>query len=598
MGDFSGDTKKQLKDAITKRGRATTKEDLRLLAQIPAQGVSNVESFTRGSVAALPGMVGDVEAAVRDDPKKQIFPTTEKILKSVPRLTKANERSAGFEEIGTYDVGLPGAALAKGASKVPKLLKAAAPTAAAMALKAAPIAEPMYAVKPVGGVFPPKDSGSRIDDYLDTITKKLARTDMPGRDATEVSELIKNKGYKYLTTSFATGKDPIRDAILDGRLSLSGNDKEILRDYALDAAREGHPNAMKDLEKAYDKSTNLQGLYVKPDERKVIESLPPSSKMLTNAELQKLLPHTFKKAEAAEVEKMLKEGVDPEHINTALYDTTINNMSASYQPDPQQLLANILEGRHTAPLTGGEKAMQFAAEHGQPIYDFTNVAPQLEVFKPSTIARGIATIPISDLKNMTFPEMLIRGSQNTLLDRNADEVVNRIKIGKQVPKKFYTEGVSPVKGLEDAGWHSIDSLFAARIEGAAMNHSIGDYAKNSNTYGHGGKEGFLSGKAKVYSLRPDGYKPTVTVETGVDPEGIFVSQVKGPFNSMPTREEKVQVFKLFDLLRPYDFKYKQPNASAPERYAKNRQGDSIPEQFIDWKNEYQDYLQYLNKGAE
>lgn len=598
MGDFSGDTRQQLRDALTKRSRATTKEDLRLLAQIPVQGASNAESFVRGSAAAIPGMVGDVEAAFRSDPKKQIFPTTEKILKSVPRITPANERSEGFEEIGTYDIGLPGKAIAKGVSKIPGALKVAAPIAAEMALKAAPAAQPMYAVKPTGGVFPPKDTGSRIDDYLDMITKKLSQTDMPGRDAAEVAELIKNKGHKYLTTQFATGKDQIRDAILDGRLSLSGSDKEVLRSYALAAARDGHPEAIKDLEKAYDKATSLQGMYVKPDERKIIESLPPSSKMLTNAELQKLLPHTFKKAQDAEIEKMLKEGVDPENINTAIFEKNRNDMLASYQPEPQQLLAKILEGTHTAPLSGGEKAMQFAAEKGEPIYDLSNVTPQLELFKPSVIARGIATIPVSDLKNMTFPEMVIRGSQNTLLDRNADEVITRLKSGKEVPKKFYTEGVSPVKGLEDIGWHSIDSLFAARVEGAAMNHSIGDYAKSGNTYGHGGKEGFLSGKAKVYSLRPDGYKPAVTVETGVDPEGVFVSQVKGPFNSMPTLEEKAQVFKLFDLLRPYDFKYKQPNASAPERYSRNRQGDNIPEQFIDWKNEYQNYLQYLNKGAE
>lgn len=609
MGDFSGDTRQQLKDALTKRGRATTKEDLKILSRLPVEAASNVESFTRGSVAALPGMVGDVEAAFRTDPKKQIFPTTEKILKSVPRITPANERSAGFEEIGTYDIGLPGAALAKGVSKVPGALKAAAPVVgAALADATVPkLLQPMfpenlsgrmYAVKPTGGVFYPKDSGSRIDDYLSQINKKLESTDIPGKEAKAVMELIKDKGYKYFSTTYGTKQDPLREAVLDGRLSLSGNDTEILRDYALAAAREGHPNAIKDLEKAYDDAAKLQGTYVKVDKDKFIETLPPSSEMLTSSKLEKLMPHTAKTVKQAEIEKMIKEGVDPEHINIKTEERNPRDLTQSYLPEANQLLGAILEGSHKAPLSGAEKSIKYAADKGEYIYDLSSSMPDFEFLKPSVVARGIATIPVSDLKNMTFPEMVIRGAQNTLLDRNADVAIDRLKAGKDIPKKFYTEGVTPVKGLQDTGWHSIDSLFGVRLEGAAMHHSIGDYAKPGTAYGHGGREGFLSGKAKVYSLRPDGYKPTLTVETGVDPKGVFVSQVKGPFNSAPTLEEKQKVFQLFDLLRPYDFKNKESYVSTPERYTRDRQGENIPEMLIDWKQEYQNYLKYLNKEIE
>jgi hypothetical protein len=577
MGDFSGDTRQQLKDALTKRGRATTKEDLKILSRLPVEAASNVESFTRGSVAALPGMVGDVESAFRTDPKNQVFPTTEKILKSIPRLTPTNERSAGFEEIGTYDIGLPGKAIAKGVSKVPKLLKAAAPVAAAMALKAAPAAQPMYAVKPTGGVFYPQGSGSQIDQYLDRIVNKLGKTDIPGKDAGTVADFIRNKGYKYLTTTFGSGKDPIREAIYDGRLAIMNNDAENIKDYALAAAREGHPNAMKDVEKAYDALTQLRG-----------EVVMDNKNLTTMAREAKL-----DAAKEAEVAKMIKEGVDPDHINYTRSGRDIDELSRTYGPDSQKMLADILSGK-LVPETGAQKSIQKAVEKGEPIYDLGNVYPNLEVFDPKLAAEGIATIPVKDLQNMTFPEALIRGMQNTLLDRNGDAVIAALEKGNSIPKKFYAEGVTPIKGLEKVGWVTVDTPFAVKLEGAAMKHSVDGYAEKGG-YGIGGREAFLEGKAKVYSLRPDMGKPVTTVEARMDPDGLFLSQVKGPFNSVPTPEEKQKVFELFDMLRPYKFK------PAAERYRHTRGGERLPDDEaieINWGEEYANYQKYLNKEIE
>jgi hypothetical protein len=574
MGDFSGDTRQQLKDALTKRGRATTKEDLKYLSRIPKEGVSNVESFTRGSVAALPGMVGDFEAGFRKDPRNQIFPTTEKILKSVPRVTPANERSAGFEEIGTYDIGLPGAALAKGVSKVPGALKAAAPVAAAMALKAAPAAQPMYAIKPSGGVFYPQGSGSRIDDYLDTVAKKLIRTDIPGKDAVGVADFIRDKGHKYLTTTFGTGKDPIRDAILEGRLTLTGKDTENIRNYALRAAREGDPEALKDVEKAYDELTKLRG--------NIITNNAKSTSLERTARVDAV--------QEAEVAKMLKEGVDPELINYNRATKDVSDLGASYAADAEKMLAEFLSGKRK-PTTGAEKAVQMAATKDERIYDLSLMSPAFDFLEPETLARGIATIPIKDLERMSFPEAVIRGAQNTLLDRSGDAVVAAVEKGKSIPKKFYTEGVSPVKGAQDIGWVTIDTPFAAKLEGASMKHSVGGYGEKGS-YGLGGREALVSGKAKVFSLRPTGNKPVTTVEAEAKPDGLFINQVKAPYNSAPTPEEKLKIFQLFDTLRPAGFK------GYPERYSASRTGQGVPEHFIDWAEEYSNYQKYLNKGAE
>jgi hypothetical protein len=571
MGDFSGDTRQQLKDAVTKRGRATTKEDVRLLGQIPVQAASNAESFVRGSAAAIPGMVGDVEAAFRTDPKKQVFPTTERILKSVPRVTPANERSAGFEEIGTYDAGLAavpvGRLVAKGA-------KVAAPIIAEKALKAAPAAQPMYAIKPSGGVFYPQGSGSRIDDYLDTVVKKIARTDIAGKDAIGVADFIRNKGHKYLTTTFGTGKDPIREAILDGRLTLTGKDTENIRGYALRAAREGEPEALKDVEKAYDELTKLRG------------------NVITDSSKSSSLARTMRvdAAQEAEVAKMLKEGVDPDFINYNRATKDVADLGASYSPDAEKMLADFLSGKKK-PTTGAEKAVLMAANKDERIYDLSLMSPAFDFFEPDTLARGIATIPVADLNRMSFPEAVIRGAQNTLLDRSGDAVVAAVEKGKSIPKKFYTEGVSPVKGAEDVGWVTIDTPFAARLEGALMKHSVGGYGEKGS-YGLGGRDALVSGKAKVFSLRPTGGKPVTTVEASVKPEGLTITQVKAPYNSAPTPEEKLKVFQLFDTLRPAGFK------GYPERYAASRKGEGVPESFIDWGAEYANYQKYLNKEIE
>ena len=599
MGDFSDP--KAGRD-IMKNIKMPTREDAKYLARIPKEGVSNTESFIRGSLAAIPGSVGDIEEAFRnpradsqafptksgvEGRKQTVFPTTERILESVPRVTKANERSAGFEDIGTYDMGVAaapiGKVLAKGAkvaapvvaeamanSTVPKLLKPALQPE---------LLEPMYAVKPSGGVFYPKGSGSNVDAYLENIVKTLGKTDIPGKSAGTVADFIRNKGHKYLTTTYATGKDPIREAVMEGRLTLTGKDTDVIRDYALAAAREGNPNALKDVEKAYDSLTKLRGDVIIKD--KDITTMAREGKMDV--------------AQEAEVARMLKEGVDPDQINYMRNTRYVDDLGKSYAPPAHNMLGELIAGTKQAE-TGGQKAVQMAADKGERIYDITYGSPDFEFLQPKVVAEGIATIPIKDLERMSFPEAVIRGAQNTLLDRSADAVVTALENGKSIPKKFYAEGITPVKGAEDLGWVTVDTPFAVKLEGASMKHSVAGYAEKGK-YGHGGRDAFLEGKAKVYSLRPNGGKPSVTVEARVDPEGLYVSQVKGPYNSEPTLEEKAKVFQLFDVLRPHKFQAQ----SIPEKYRNTRTGQSLKEDqytTVNWAEEYANYQKYLNKEIE
>ena len=117
-------------------------EAAKMLRNLVGEGVSNLESGLRGSVAAIPGTFGDIESIFRESDKTRKLATTEEVLRDYmpKRLTKPTKEAAGFEEVGTY---LPLPVPAGTATKVAKGVKSGAkkaleelgPTAAGMAEK-------------------------------------------------------------------------------------------------------------------------------------------------------------------------------------------------------------------------------------------------------------------------------------------------------------------------------------------------------------------------------------------------------------------------------------------------------------------------------
>jgi hypothetical protein len=102
LSDSGGMTADTIKNLFS-GPKPTAREALSILGQIGAGGVSNIESTLRGSVAAIPGFVGDVESGFRDD-KSRRFMTTEEVKRDVlpSRLTAPNKYTEGYEELGTY----------------------------------------------------------------------------------------------------------------------------------------------------------------------------------------------------------------------------------------------------------------------------------------------------------------------------------------------------------------------------------------------------------------------------------------------------------------------------------------------------------------
>ena len=597
-----GITKDTLAGLKSKKGTGSALSDsARLLRNVMGEGVSNLESAVRGSVAAIPGSVGDIESIFRESDKTRKFATTEEVLRDYmpKRMTKATKEGKGFEEVGSYlPLPIPAGTVSKTAKGVKtgarKALEELGPIAAQKLerLDAKLGVGPMYVVKPTGGNFMPAGFDSKLDQYLEIVVQVFSKAEgLAGKDAKAVADFIRTKGRKYFTTDFGTSNDPFRAALSEGRLGVYGKDKNLFRDYLLDAAREGRPTAIEDLERAYDDATKLQGIvYNKPEGR----GFTTSGRVET--ELR---------------QKLEEAGVLPEHINPGgLYPYSSQEMAqTSFSPArkklgellksmeelPPELQADFIRG--VGKTDPGAQSILYAATKEQPIYDLSQT-PAMDFLRPENVAEDIASVvsagSLKDLERMTFSDAVIRGAQNMRLKRDWQTVIQTAKEGKRVPKEIYFKGTESATGTgiplrvgENLQWVRIMTPDAVELEGAAMRHSVGDY-KYKDVYNLGGKEGFKSERARVYSLRNDKGVPQVTVEMEALPDGgglRVTRQIQGKFNSEPNEEQKRAIFQLFDELNP------QSIESA--KYSSTRTGDRLENDTnVNWGDLYNQYKSY------
>lgn len=591
------------KTALTTKQGFSGKEAMDFVKRVYGEGASNLESAVRGSVAAIPGSFGDIESIFRDDKNRKLA-TTEEILRDrMPkRVTAPTKEAAGFEEVGTYlPLPIPAGTVTQAAKTAGKGVETGA---AKMLEKLGPrqgrkwesvIAsmEPArsYAVKPKGGTFYPPESGSNLDDYLNNTVQGLSRApNLSGKDAKVVAQFIRDKGRKYLTTVYGTADDPLRQALMEGRLPRYDSDKERFRGYALDAARAGNPEAVEDLEKAYDNATRLQTLgYMSPSSTE----------------------NTFtigNRMDEAVRQKLLAEGVPEELINTSYPTTQSSEAMRGAYSDARKKLGQLLgameqaspaafdtEGKlRQAFIRGigesdkGNEALLYAATKEEPIYDISG--PSMDYMKADNLAKAIASIPVNELERMTFPEAVVKGTQNMKFEKDWQLSVQKARDGKPVPKEIYFRGTEPVYKIgKNLQWVRVMSPDAVELEGAAMRHSIGGY-KTSTNYNLGGKDAFNSGLARVYSLRDEKGVPQVTVEAKfTDNDGLEIRQIRSKFNSEPTQEEKSAVYQLFDTLGPREIR--------STNYLTDRAGKDLKDSVtVNWGDLYKSYSDYKGQA--
>jgi hypothetical protein len=419
-------------------------------------------------------------------------------------------------------------------------------------------------IKPKGGVFPKAGTGSGIDNYLENVQESLARNaegDLTIGQIKSINKFIEDKGRKYLTTTYGTGDDVLKEALLEGRLPAFGTDKKTFREYLLREARSGNPEALQDFERLYDARSGIGQFVVTPSELDAAYKIrdTAASKML---------------------EKIKNEGVQEELITDPyLRRTEIEDMLREFSPEYQKNLARNLMNRELGmnrPVDVTDETLIRAAQQGEVFYDIP-ATPSLDFLDPRNLAKSLATLNPDKLNNMSFAEAVVQGTKNTKLQRDWDEVIKKVEGNKSIPKELYDIGTERVKPMGEDRWVRLTTAQAVQLEGASMHHSIGGYAKKGG-YGVGGLDALLSGKAQLFSLRGKDGRPRITIEAQKNEDGtLLIRQIKGNFNGVPEPQDQEIVVEFLKGL-PID-------KIQPESYAKSTTGEELAERVrIDWSD--------------
>jgi hypothetical protein len=464
------------------------------------------------------------------------------------------------------------------------------------------------AAKPKGGLFRATIEGSKslMDELLEGYADALVKEGVPE----EQIPSILDKARRYFTTTYGTAQDPLRIAMLEGRIKpltvKSGLDYPLFRDYLLKAAREDYKK-MQDYEKfAADAGLNTQeapltiSQALEDFERKYDENTGISKKTYSNFPNRKIESYNddpaikaeylaakkaYNEAVARPKVAMEEAGVPPELINA---DTS--NMS------PDELLASTYNWDKkdadfvTEMLSGKNPTLTKAYENTDTVYDIAN--PTLPFLRRLALAEGIAQIPTDMLGPMSFPEMAAKAAQIVGKDQGLQDAIDRLKKNRPVDKKYFLErGVQKVMDMgPDATWFQITLPKFTQIEGSAMGHSVGGYS-SGDFYSLGGKKAFLTGEAQVYSLRnSETGKPSITVEIQND-RPVKVGEVSNPrINGISG--EKNSAPPINDVLELAKNKgVSVENMPLSLGYSVDAAGNAIDRVSIKWRSLYKEYLQ-------
>jgi hypothetical protein len=621
MGDFSDPNAGR---DIMKNVKMPTKEDAKYLSRIPKEGVSNTESFIRGSLAAIPGSVGDIEAAFRNPRadsqafptksgvearKETVFPTTERILESVPRITPANERSAGFEDIGTYDMGVAaapvGKVLAKGAkvaapvvaeamanSTVPKLLKPALQPE---------LLEPMNIMTPSGRVFLANKTAaeepiSNLDKGIKGAIEWTNLVDNP--DAKPAVQFMDKKVREYFKNRAGTVNDEVREGLITGRIKIPKNSplEEEFPQALIDAARKGDVTAMKVLENKLHKDMDIGSTIKSKDyttgreaERAasentrlaILEQMKNNPNVIPDSMLLRLagkdvatMPTKEAAAKVAEIRAKLKE--NPNLFNT-VYEAKIARLI------PEDTVKSVAEESLSSyanlypALNNASKKQEgiMALQQNAPITDISS-RPTILGLSLRQLMAGAQDIPAKELERMSVPDVINRALQTQVKANQSAELAKKaerlVSAGKPVPEEISTFGTKEFLPKDQQGfvWREVTDPHATKIHSALMDNSIKGYSERG-TYGsiNKGMSGVQSGEVKLYGLYdPQGQlvtnveyiTPKATGETGVKRRNT-ITQFYGngprtgnvePSNYVPQVESLVRQLNPDDI--PYSIK--------------------------------------------
>ena len=443
---------------------------------------------------------------------------------------------------------------------------------------------PMYAVRPPGGymlqepavvspsgkLFKPAEPAlAGVDQMMRTATSDLLRNATPDSERVNaVSKFLMNQGRQYFAKNYASTKDPIYDALKEGRIKPLKGEEKAFRSYMLNAAREGDPEATEDFAKVYD--AGLRGYSVSGD---------------TGTSNMRQAEALFEKTKEAGKQA----GLTPADISQ-LY---------LYQGPSTSSVGEL--------MAKGVPELQAAAKYGDPVFDISEYnVPRF--MRPDVLVDELLQIPPEKLEKMSYPEAVIAANKNLLFKADYDAAVKRVYEGKTVPKEvmfFGTEKVDTTSPNKNLQWYQIKDSKATAMEGRSMGHSVHNYSEYNN-YNEGGKAAFDEGRALIYSLRDKEGIPTTTVEVvkRKDADGntiTGITDIRGKYNSRPLSDN--DLFALFDEVKP-DFILSRMNNETNSRWfysTDNRNERLEAPVVVDWAKEYEKYktgdVQEFAKGG-
>lgn len=432
----------------------------------------------------------------------------------------------------------------------------------------------LFAAKPRGGVSAytgqtPKIS--KLDDLIESYSDAAQRS----RATDEVQEFLKTKAPKYFASNFGTADDPLRTAFRERRIEPFGRDQSKLKPYLIDTASQpearGYSEAKIDLERLYDEMAGVRPTALRAEGATTSES-----------GIREMLSR-----------KMGEEGVPVEARNVPSVDVFSQEDFAKY-PSSSRMLSKFVESQETLP-----SSIQHALRTGEPIFD---VNPNMHILSPANVVEALQEIPANKLKNMSFPEALIQGTQTLAPVRDYRTAIDLADRGARVPRKALDLFTRPVTAAPSVNgqWVQLTKPVATELEGKLMKHSIGGYGAGES-YGtaytqlpYGGKKAFDEDLVRVYSLRDAQGLPEVSVEVARSNAGKGdtwnVSQIRGKFNSEPAFQAREDIFNLLNNIDSKD----GLGAVKSNSYSRSSTGESVEGTMVDWGREYDLWKQ----GAE
>jgi hypothetical protein len=516
-------------------------------------GLSNLESLVRGSAAGLVGLPGDINEIIRDligynpFPDAPALPSTETILKAVPRISEARPETEGFETAGQF-VQAP----KQVAQTVTKAAKAAAPATKEMleqafqkAQESGMLAGPAYAVKPTGGQWlggykgnprqidvrnaPTATSPEALQSYQDRLedAQRAAKeyTEMTGMEPTQtmtdrvrgmqmdVNRLEQEEAVRrwvdsnlnnYVRKQMGTPDDPVRKLADEGVLHMPYQDVGLMQQTLDQRKAAGFPEegfATTDLGRMWETLTDSSIKQIEAGKLADPEYMLNIGRKYENENKNFGRPGAIPESELLTPQQAREVRNFPFATHKIARDSMMENNPWLAKVDPSTPIYGLAPSRGDGPANI-ERALgldhivdvlkeDLAAGRLRP-EQLSKMSMEQAVRRTAAYdaerAAAMAKATAEDMKNLTVAQEFDDGYKMVQLDKPGQFAKESDRMGHSV------RGYEPREGSED--W----------IEAAGNSGYSG--------YGHGGWDAIKGGEAQVFSLRDAKNNPHVTIEVG------------------------------------------------------------------------------------